>query len=98
MTAVQVSPQRLLLSGWLLTNVQVNITTTIHDIGHMNIHHTSIAIHILLPFTHLPFSWAGWLSSIPFVRYTYEANMPLSVSFTGKKATIKTCSITKLKS
>jgi hypothetical protein len=36
----------------------------------MYIHHTSITIHVLLLVTHLPFSWAGWLSSIPFVRYT----------------------------
>jgi hypothetical protein len=31
---VQVWPQRLLLSGWLLTNVQVNITTMLHDTWH----------------------------------------------------------------
>jgi hypothetical protein len=34
MTTVQVSPQHLLLSGWLLANVQVNITTAIYDTGH----------------------------------------------------------------
>jgi hypothetical protein len=38
-----------LLSGWLLTNVQVNNITTLHDThGHMYIHH--IGITILLPF------------------------------------------------
>jgi hypothetical protein len=71
MTAVQASPQRLLLSGWLLTNVQVNITTTLYDTVHTYIHHTSITIHVLL-FIPLPFSWAGWLSSIPFVHYTSD--------------------------
>jgi hypothetical protein len=56
MRAVQVSPQRLLLSGWLLTNVQVNITTTLHDTGHTCIYITlAFAIHVLL-FTPLPFS------------------------------------------
>ncbi len=45
MTAVQVSPQRLLLSGWLLTNVQVNITTMLHDTGHT-------CIYITLAFTY----------------------------------------------
>ncbi len=39
----------LLLSGWLLTNVQVNNTTTLHDTHrHTYIHH--IGITILLPF------------------------------------------------
>ncbi len=42
---VQVSPQRLLLSGWLLTNVQVNITTAIYDTEH-----TLIYITLLLLF------------------------------------------------
>jgi hypothetical protein len=38
-----------LLSGWLLTNVQVNNITTLHDTHeHMYIHH--IGITILLPF------------------------------------------------
>jgi hypothetical protein len=37
-----------LLSGWLLTNVQVNNITTLHDThGHIYIHH--IGITILLP-------------------------------------------------
>ncbi len=37
--------QRLLLSGWLLTNVQVNITTTLHDTWH-----TCIYIRVALLF------------------------------------------------
>jgi hypothetical protein len=51
MTTVQVSPQCLLLSGWILTNVQVNITTAIYDTGHTLIyvlHHTISSIHVLL--------------------------------------------------
>ncbi len=50
LTTVQVSPQRLLLSGWLLTNVQVNITTVLHDAStHVQyIHQTSTTIHVLL--------------------------------------------------
>ncbi len=40
MTTVQVSPQRLLLFGWLLTDVQVNITTAIYDTGHTLIYIT----------------------------------------------------------
>jgi hypothetical protein len=71
MTMVQVSPQRLLLSGWLLTNVQVNITTAIYDIGHTLIHITLLLLFMLF-FTLLPFSLAGWLSSIPFFRYRSE--------------------------
>jgi hypothetical protein len=55
MTTVQVSPQRLLLSGWLLTNVQVNITTAIYDTGHTLIY---IILSLLFKFffTLLPFS------------------------------------------
>jgi hypothetical protein len=50
MTTVQVSPQCLLLSGWLLTNV---LTSKHHNSvtrygAHMYIHHTSITIHVLL--------------------------------------------------
>ncbi len=48
MTTVLVSPQRLLLSGWLITNVQVNITTALYDTAHMYIHHTSTTIYVLL--------------------------------------------------
>jgi hypothetical protein len=68
MTTVQVSPQRLLLSGWLLTNVQVNITTALHDTGHTCIYITLVLLFMFF-FTFLPLFWAGWLSSIPFVRY-----------------------------
>ncbi len=60
----------------LMYNVLINITTTIHDTGHMYIHHTSITIHILLLFTPLPFSWASWLSSIPFICYSYPPQDP----------------------
>ncbi len=44
------SPQGLLLSGWLLTNVQVNITTAIYDTGHTLISITLCitTIHVLL--------------------------------------------------
>ncbi len=70
MTTVQVLPQRLLLSGWLLTNVQVNITTALHDTGHTCIYIT-LALLFMFFFTLLPFFWAGWLSSIPFDRYSY---------------------------
>jgi hypothetical protein len=37
---------RFLLSGWLLTNVQVNITTTIHDTWHTCIYITSALLFI----------------------------------------------------
>jgi hypothetical protein len=69
---VQVSPQRLLLSGWLLTNVlvQVNITTAIYDTGH-TLMYVTLQLLFMVFFTHLSSSWAGWLSSIPFVRYIY---------------------------
>jgi hypothetical protein len=52
---VQVSPQCLLLSGWLLTNVQVNITTTLHDTWHTCIYITLVLLFVLLS-THLQFS------------------------------------------
>jgi hypothetical protein len=52
MTAVQVSPQRLLLSGWLLTNVQVNITKTLYDTGHTCIYIT-LALLFMFFFSHL---------------------------------------------
>ncbi len=35
-----------------------------------SIHHTSITIHV--PLYTYPFFWAGWLSSIPFDRYSYS--------------------------
>jgi hypothetical protein len=36
----------LLLSGWLLTNVQVNIITTLHNIWHISIYITSALLFI----------------------------------------------------
>jgi hypothetical protein len=69
MTTVQVSPKRLLLSGRLLTNVQVNITTATYDTGHTLIYITLQLLSTFF-FKHIPFFWAGWLSSIPFVRYS----------------------------
>jgi hypothetical protein len=42
----QVSPQRLLLSGRLLTNVQVNITTMLHDTWHTCIYITLVLLFI----------------------------------------------------
>jgi hypothetical protein len=54
--AVQVSPQCLLLSGWLLTNVQVNITTALHDTWHTCRYITTILLLIFffLHFFHFP--------------------------------------------
>ncbi len=48
MTTVQVSPQSLLTSGWLFTNIQANITTTMNDtyVAHTYIHHTATIIHV----------------------------------------------------
>ncbi len=44
---VQVShTQHLLLSGWLLTNVQVNITTMLHDTWHTCIYITLVLLFI----------------------------------------------------
>ncbi len=60
-----------MLSGWLLTNVQENITTTIHATGHTFIYITLLLLFIFF-FTPLPFSWAGWLSSIPYVCYNRD--------------------------
>ncbi len=61
------TPNAFLLSGWLLTNVQVNNITTLYAIcAHMYIHH--IGITILLS-THLPFFLAGWLTPAHPVRY-----------------------------
>jgi hypothetical protein len=66
MTAVKVSPQRLLLSGWLLFNVQVHITTTIHDIGHMYcIYITLSLLFIFFFFLHL-FHFPGQAGCPPF--------------------------------
>ncbi len=93
---VQVSHPCLPLSGWLLTNVQVNIITTLHDMRHTcNLHHTSTSIHFLLSI-HLPFSWAGWLSSTRSVRYTctmaknyicFSVHINLSALFDKKNIT-----------
>ncbi len=61
---------RLLLSGWLLTNVQVNITTMLHGIcAHMYSSHQHY-YSSLLP-THLPFFLAGWLTPTHRVGYKY---------------------------
>jgi hypothetical protein len=60
------TPNAFLLSGWLLTNVQVNIITMLHNIcAHMYIHH--IGITILLFFLHVfHSSWqAGWSRPFP---------------------------------
>ncbi len=50
-------------SGWLLTNVQVNITTTLYDTWHTctYIHHISITIHFF--FLHIFHS--SWLAGCP---------------------------------
>ncbi len=72
-TPVQVSPQHLLLSGWLLTNVQANIRTTLHDTGHTCIYSTTHILSItncILLSTLLQFSRAGWLFSISSVLYS----------------------------
>jgi hypothetical protein len=60
------TPNAFLLSGWLLTNLQVNNITTLHDIcAHMYIH--PIGITILLSFLHIfHSSWqAGWTRLFP---------------------------------
>jgi hypothetical protein len=80
MTIVQVSPQRLLLSGWLLTNVQVNITTALHSTGRTHIY-ISLVLLFMFFFTLLPFFRAGWLSSIPFVRYNPTHCSPIFFRF-----------------
>ncbi len=64
MTMVQVSPQRLLLSGWLLTNVQVNITTAIYDTGHTLIYITLLLLFLFF-FTLLFYS-SGQAGCPPF--------------------------------
>ncbi len=60
---------RLLLFGWLLTNVQVNITTTPHDTWHTCIYITLVLLFIS-SFLHLPFSWAGLLPLTRTVCYS----------------------------
>jgi hypothetical protein len=65
-------PNALLLSGRLLTNVEVNNITMLHDIcAHMYIHH--IGITILLS-THLPFFLAGWLTPTHPVGYNTNSS------------------------
>jgi hypothetical protein len=57
----------------LLTNVEVNIITMLHDTRHTCIYITlvtSTTIHFLLSI-HFPFPWAGWLSSTCSVQYIY---------------------------
>jgi hypothetical protein len=71
MTTVQVSPQCLLLSGWLLTDVQVNVTPAIHDTWQTLIYITLLLLFMFF-FALLPFSWAGWLFSTPLVRYNHN--------------------------
>jgi hypothetical protein len=86
MTAVQVSPQHLLLSGWLLTNEQVNITTALYDTGHTRIYITLALLFMFFFFTPLPFFWAGWLPFIPFVcnksgSYMIQRNRTIVVTY-----------------
>jgi hypothetical protein len=42
-------------------------TTTLHDTGHVQ--YITLVLLFMFFFTLLPFFWAGWLSSVPFVRY-----------------------------
>ncbi len=60
-----------LLSVWLLTNVEVNITTLYPTHGHMYIHHTDVTINSFFFLTHLLFSSAGWLCPTRSVCYSY---------------------------
>ncbi len=80
------TPNAFLLSGWLLTNVQVNNITTLHDIcAHMYIHYIGITILLfLLHFFHS--SWqAGW--SRPFLSdthtYLQTSSIYLKLSFSA---------------
>jgi hypothetical protein len=54
-----------------LTNVQVNITTTLHDTWLTCIYITSALLLISFS-THLPFFLAGWLYPIHGVSYMYH--------------------------
>ncbi len=67
---VQVSHLAPLLSGWLLTNIQVNITTTPHNTWYTCLYITLALLFILLS-THLPFFLTGCLYPILRVCYTY---------------------------
>jgi hypothetical protein len=84
-TAVQVSPQRLLLSGWLLTNVQVNITTTLHDTGHTCTYNTLVLLFIFffLHFFHFPgqASCPPYPLSVGMILYHYISADHLTFSF-----------------
>jgi hypothetical protein len=87
----QVSSQRLLLPGWLITIVQVNITTTTYDTGHTLIYITLVLLFMFF-FILPPFFWAGWLSSIPLsvtvstTRRTY-LDLHLEVKADGNETT-----------
>ncbi len=70
MIVVQVSPQRLMPFGWLLTNVQVNITIYTRHIAHTSIHHT--------------YSYHSCFSSLHIFQSSWQAGCPLlSLSVTG---------------
>jgi hypothetical protein len=76
--------QRLLLSGWLLNNVQVNIITTLHDIWHacIYVHHTSITIHFFFLYIFYFPGQAGCPPLALFATVTVQLrihNMPHSV-------------------
>ncbi len=81
---VQVSHPRLLLSGWLLTNVQVNIITMLHDTS-AHVFTSHLYCYSFLLSIHLLFSWAGWLPSTRSIRYnsssTYTATMGHQIVF-----------------
>ncbi len=65
-----------LLSGWLLTNVQVNITTTLHDTCHtcIYVHHTSITINFF--FLHI-FHVPGQAGCPPLAPYVTVKSLPV---------------------
>ncbi len=72
-------PQCLLLSGWLLTNVQINITTTSHDTEQTCIYITLVLLFIFfLHLFHFPVQ-AGcppFPPSITFISYFFKTNVP----------------------
>ncbi len=64
------TPNAFLLSGWLLTNVQVNNITTLHNIcAHIYIHHISITNCLFFLRIFHPSWQAGWPS--PFLSDTH---------------------------
>ncbi len=65
------TPSTPLLYGWLLTKVQANITTTLHNTWHTCIYIKIVSLFILLS-VHLPFFWAGWLPPTRTVCYKYK--------------------------